>query len=227
MPPTRPLAVLFDLDGTLVDTIELILRSMQFAFRSRGLPVPSDEEWTALIGTPLLTQLRAYSSSEEEAQQLLAAYRVHQLAHHDRLTRCFDDVVDTVGALHDRGHPMALVTSKSDALASRALAHVGLDTYIPTVLGCDSCTRHKPDPEPVRLALERLGYGPREAVFVGDSPYDIASGNAAGVTTIAALWGPFRREKLEPAGPAYYLERIGELPPLLDLLEGLELLEGP
>ncbi|MGH9419257.1 MAG: HAD family hydrolase, partial [Thermoanaerobaculia bacterium] len=83
-------------------------------------------------------------------------------------------------------------------------------------IGYDSVHIHKPDPFPVRAALEKLEYQASEAVFVGDSPHDIKSGNDAGVITIAALWGPFRRDQLEPYQPAYFLDDIKDLPPLLD-----------
>jgi pyrophosphatase PpaX len=88
-----------------------------------------------------------------------------------------------------------------------------------TRIGMDSCTVHKPEPEPVLVALRELGYQPHEALFVGDSPHDIASGNAAGVTSVAALWGPFTREQLGQQSPSRYLDRITDLPALLDALE--------
>src|SRR5688500_10669099 len=111
---------------------------------------------------------------------------------------------------------MAIVTSKSDAIARRSLSYLALDRYFPVVVGVDSTTRHKPDPEPVLLALDRLGVRPSEAVFVGDSPHDVRAGNAAGVVTVAALWGPFSREALEPAAPSHYLRCLAELPALLE-----------
>jgi pyrophosphatase PpaX len=103
------------------------------------------------------------------------------------------------------------VTSKSEYLALRGLAHVGLARYMDTIVGCDASTRHKPDPEPVRIALHRLGCAPEDAIFVGDSVHDVLAGNAAGVRTFAALWGAFRREDLEPGCPNEYLEMISEL----------------
>ena len=156
-----------------------------------------------------------YASTEQEIDAYIAGYREYQLAHHDRLVRCYDGVPEAVALLHERGHPLAVVTSKSDALAARGLSCVGLDRYFPTVITIDSSVRHKPHPEPVQIALERLGYAPAEAFFVGDSVHDIAAGNAAGVHTVAALWGPFTRDQLKPAGPASYLDSIAELPSLV------------
>ena len=211
----RPLAVLFDLDGTLIDSIELILSSMRHAFAARGATAPADEDWLAGVGIPLRTMFDRYAGSPEELDSLIAAYREHQLMHHDRLVQCYADVVETLSLLRERGHPLAVVTSKSDWLAKRGLDHVGLTPFFDAIVGCDSCTRHKPHPEPVLTALDMLHYEAQEAVFVGDSVHDIEAGNAAGVVTVAALWGPFTREQLLPSGPAFVLDRIDGLPAIL------------
>ena len=208
-------AILFDLDGTLIDTIELILSSARHAFEE--WPVrPTDEEWVRGIGTPLVQQLRAYAANDDEVALLLARYRRYQNEHHDRLTRCYDDVPDVIAALADRAHQMAVVTSKASPIAHQSLAFVGLDHFFPVVVGYDDTARHKPDPEPVRVALSRLGVSPDDAVFVGDSPHDILAGNGADVMTIAALWGPFDRETLADARPDHFIECMAELPGVLN-----------
>ena len=214
-PRVRPVAVLFDLDGTLIDSIELILGSMRYAFAKCRAPVPTDAEWLTGVGTPLRTMFQRYASEDGEIDRLILAYREHQLANHDDLVRSYDDVEDTVARLAHDGHPLAVVTSKTEALARRGLEHVGIMNYFGEIVGCDSCERHKPHPEPVLTALDRLGYEPSEAVFVGDSVHDVEAGNAAGVLTVAALWGPFSREQLAVALPGRYLERIADLPQLL------------
>ena len=211
VPPT----ILFDLDGTLIDSIELILSSMRYAFAKLGREAPSDEEWSAGIGIPLFTMFARYARDDADRLELIAAYREHQFAHHDRLVRCYDDVVDTVRTLRERGHPMGIVTSKSEYLAMRGLVHVGLAKYMDTIVGCDGSARHKPDPEPVRIALHRLDCPPERALFVGDSVHDVIAGNAAGVTTVAALWGAFKREDMEPGQPNHWLTSISELPPIV------------
>jgi pyrophosphatase PpaX len=217
----RPLAVLFDLDGTLIDSIELILNSARHAFRGRNGRVPTDAEWLTGVGIPLTTMFSRYAADDADLAALIAGYREYQMAHHDRLVRAYEGVADMLVQLHAAGHPLGVVTSKGDALATRGLTHVGLAQYFDVIVGCDSCTRHKPDPEPVLLALERLGYEPNEAVFIGDSVHDVAAGNAAGVTTIAALWGPFSHSDLEPSGPTHFLDKISSLPSLLgSLAEG-------
>ena len=210
--------VLFDLDGTLIDSVGLILESMRHAFDSLGLAAPSDAQWTAGIGTPLVIQLREFARDDAEVGELVVRYRNYQREHHDRLTQPFPGVADTLRALRAQGHRTAIVTSKAEEIANRSVAHTGLASLIDTVVGVESCTRHKPDPEPVHVALERLGARPERALFVGDSPHDIASGNAAGVASVAALWGPFSRADLEPSRPAHWLTRFDELPALVQAL---------
>ena len=218
MSDTPHRAILFDLDGTLVDTIALLLESVRHAFEGRPDGAPTTADWIAGIGTPLADQLRPYSADEADLQSLTERYRRYQRANHDRLTYCYPDVVATVRQLHERGYPMAVVTSKANDIALRTVTYVGLAQYFPVIVGVESTSRHKPDPEPVQFALESLGARPSDAVFVGDSPHDVRSGNATGVTTIGALWGPFSRAQLEAAHPSRLLERIGGLPALLDSL---------
>jgi pyrophosphatase PpaX len=96
---------------------------------------------------------------------------------------------------------------------------VGLGEHFDCIVGCDSCDTHKPDPGPVLFALDKLGCEPGDAVFIGDSVHDMAAGNAAGVVTIAALWGPFTRDDLPPSNPTHYLKRMADLPALLSRLQ--------
>jgi pyrophosphatase PpaX len=218
-PRPRPIAVLFDLDGTLIDTIDLILASAHAAFEGFHGRRPTDAEWIAGIGTPLHTQLMAFSNSEAQAAELTVRYRTFQRQAHDRLTRVFPGTLEVLATLAAAGHPMGIVTSKSNEMMLRGLAHTGIAPYVRTTIGSDSCTIHKPDPFPVRLALQELGYTEDEAVFVGDSPHDVNAGNSAGVISIAALWGAFTRTQLQPANPAHYLESIAELPALVERIQ--------
>jgi len=213
-------AILFDLDGTLLDSIELILSSARHAFAARGREYPSDEAWAAGIGIPLFTMFRRYAHDEADCAEFISVYREHQFANHDRLVRCYDDALDTVRTLHARGHEIAIVTSKSEYLALRGLVHVGLAPYIDTIVGSEASSRHKPDPEPVRIALQRLDCPPARAIFVGDSVFDLQAGNAAGVTSVAATWGAAARTELEPGKPTYWLEKISDLIPLVETLAG-------
>src|SRR5579862_7479439 len=216
---TTPLrAVLFDLDGTLLDTIGLIVDAMHHAFEGFDGPRPTDTEWMLGIGTPLWLQLKTYARNEAEVEQLRERYRAFHFVNHDRYVKAYPGVPETLDVIASRGLAMALVTSKLEQLAKRNIEFTGIARHFPLLVGVESTVRHKPDPEPVRFALEKLGVTPEEAVFVGDSPHDVGAGNAAGVTTIAALWGPFTREQLGVAKPGHWLSDIRALPGLLDAL---------
>jgi pyrophosphatase PpaX len=218
---SRPLAVLLDLDGTLVDSIDFILECVRYAFEGHPGRSPTEAEWTAEIGKPLRACFAPYARDDADMERLVGRYRTYQLDRFDALTRAFEDVPETVRALHAKGHPLAIVTGKNAATARRALELVGIDDLFPVVVGGDSCPGHKPDPEPVLLALALLGYPPDRAIFVGDSVHDMTAGRSAGVRTVAALWGASTPEMLEPAKPDYILASFSELPGLVDQLDGL------
>ena len=206
-------ALLFDLDGTLVDSIELIINSARHAFIGFGGTAPTDDDWRATIGRPLQTVLREYAQHDEaEAQRLFERYREYQLAHHDRLVRAYDGVVSTLRAFAAAGHPMAIVTSKSDWLAVKGLELVGVADLFPVVVGCDTCVNHKPHPEPVERALALLGVDAASAIFVGDSPHDVESGRAAAVYTVGVTWGAFTREQMGASGADVVIHDMSELP---------------
>ena len=212
MPP----ALLFDLDGTLIDSIELILSSARYAFEGFQGRAPTDDEWRALIGRPLVDSFREFVSDEPEIARLIGRYREHQLQHHDRLVHAYDGVVAVIQQFARAGYPMALVTSKADWLARRALVHVGLDAVIPVIVGCDSTSRHKPHPEPVHHALGLLRAEPKDAIFVGDSPHDVEAGQGAGVYTIGVTWGAFTVEEMTRSGADLVIHDIQQLPPAVE-----------
>lgn len=205
------LALLFDLDGTLIDSIGLLVASMEYAYDDRVERPPVDE-WVAAIGTPLDAMLRRWARDDDDVHRLKGRYREFQFANHDAMTTAYPGVVETIRALHAEGHALAVVTSKLAIGATKSLEYIGIAHCFSAVVGLESTTRHKPGPEPVLHALERLGgIAPSRALFVGDSTHDMHSGRAAGVTTAAALWGPFSRAQLETAGPTYWLNDFADL----------------
>lgn len=210
-------ALLLDLDGTLIDSSELILSSYRHTMREHLGDVPPDSAWLEGMGRPLRVQLREFASSEEEAAAMVETYREHNRRVHDRLVRSFDGVRETLSRLHRREVPLAIVTSKSRPGVERGMETCGLEPeWFDAVVTADDVERPKPDPEPVHRALHgvaraRRGAGgpdPAEALFVGDSIHDLRSGAAAGVETGAALWGPYSREELEPGEPDHWLESV-------------------
>lgn len=204
--------VLFDLDGTLADTVDLILRCYRHTMRvhlGRTLP---DERWLETIGRPLRDQLLEFARSPDEARDMLETYVDYQHEIHDDLVRPFDGAIEVVESLLERGVELAIVTSKKREIALRTLEGCGLDSYFEIVVTADDVEIGKPDPEAVRRALEGLGLRSGErVVFVGDSPYDLRAGRAAGVRTAGALWGPYRRAVLEEEDPHYLVRSIREV----------------
>lgn len=209
MPAIR--TVLFDLDGTLIDSVRLILDSYHHTLATHGLPPRSDEEWLAGVGTPLTTQFAAWRDDPRTLEALIATYREYNLKHHDRMVTVFPGVVQVVRALRDGGIATGLVTSKNRAGALRGLTLVQLETLMDVMVCADEVENPKPHAEPVEKAVRLLSAEPSTTVYVGDSIHDMQSGRAAGVRTAAVLWGPFGRSHLEGAQPDYWLERPEEL----------------
>ncbi len=206
---------LFDLDGTLIDSIELILRSYRHTMRAhRGLE-PPDEVWMQGLGTPLWVQFHHWTEDPAEIEAMVATYRAYNLEHHDELVRPYEGVVAAVRDLRKNGKTLGLVTSKIREGALRGLQVAGLEDGFEVIVGADDVTHPKPHPEPVLKALERLGAPAADTVFIGDSRHDIECGRAAGVKTAAVLWGPFDRTHLADLVPDYWLEKPEDLAALV------------
>ena len=205
-------AVLFDLDGTLVDTEELILSSARHATAQvLGEALP-DSVLRHNIGVPLRVQMAEYAPAHVD--ELLAAYRAHNEIVHDDLIREYPGTEQALEAVRSAGYPMAIVTSKSRPVAQRGLDFFGLGPYFDFIVGYEDTTIHKPEAEPILEAARRLGVSAGECLYVGDSPHDMASGKAAGALTAAAMWGPFPDRVLDP-GPDFALAYLGQLADLL------------
>lgn len=211
------IALLFDLDGTLIDSIELLLVCMEHAFDGHRR-APTRAQWVAGIGTPLRVQLAEWCDDDAQVAMLVERYRAFQDLHLERLTTPYDGVVDLLAWARREGHATALVTSKGRGMTGRSLAHVGLAQAFDAIVTYEDTDRHKPEPEPVLHALSLVDVPGRRTIFLGDSPHDMYSGRAAGVWTAAALWGPFTRKELAPAEPTWWLSGIGELQ---DIVTGL------
>ena len=196
---------LFDLDGTLIDSTRLIMASWRHTMRTHLGTVPDEAAWRAGFGTPLRPQLRKFARDDHHAAQMVDTYRAYTNAHHDSLVKSYAGMAEALAALRDARVCLAVVTSKTHALARRGLRRCGLSQQFGVLVGADDVSKHKPHPAPVLAALTRLSADPVDAVFVGDSPHDIHAGRAAGVQTAAALWGPFPRNVLARALPDHLL----------------------
>ncbi|WP_287153034.1 HAD-IA family hydrolase [Candidatus Solincola tengchongensis] len=195
--------LLFDLDGTLVDTIRLILRAFRETFRALGLPPRDDREMLMEVGKPLYRQ--ALDIDPGRADEIFRVYQEMYDKYYKELVKEYPGVREALAGLKERGYRLAVVTSKRFSNASLDLERFGLIPYLDVLVTAEDTENHKPDPEPVFKALEKLGGSAEKAVFIGDSPYDIRSAHAAGVRGGAAAWGPFPREVLEAERPDYWI----------------------
>jgi pyrophosphatase PpaX len=202
--------VLFDLDGTLIDSNHLVVTSFQHTFREQlGLEVSADELYQ-YFGEPLTTTMERYS--QERALELTGFYRAFNQANHDSLLRQFEGVREALHELRSAGVQLAVVTSKMVGLARRGLRVSQMEDYFDTVVGMDETEKHKPEPEPALLALERLGRKPGpDVLMVGDSRFDILCGRNAGVHTAAVSWAVTNRDALTASNPDFWLESPAQL----------------
>lgn len=212
--------VLFDLDGTLIDSVRLILDSYHHTLASHGLEARHDDYWLAGLGTPLRVQFKPWADDPVQMEAMIATYREYNLTHHDGMVTAYPGVPEMVGAIRRAGLRTGLVTSKNKPGAERGLRLVGLEREMELIIGADDVVNPKPHPEPIEEALRRLGRPAAEAIYVGDSVHDMESGRAAGVRTAAVLWGPFRREDLERTAPDHWLTEPKDLLTLLGLGSG-------
>jgi pyrophosphatase PpaX len=206
-----PQAVLFDFDGTLADTTEMILQCYRHTMCTHLGDCPPDERWLEGFGTPLETQIALFARDPDEVAAMLETYKSHQRSLMETMLTPFPGAAEAVAELDRRGVRLAIVTSRLRRATLRGLELCGLMDHFEVVITPEDVTNPKPDPEPVKLALERLGVDPARTWFVGDSPHDVVAGQGAGVKTAAALWGPFPRRTLEEVGPDRLLERLDEV----------------
>lgn len=217
MTRARPRAVLFDLDGTLLDSADLIITAFRETCQARlGMDVDR-EDVLAAWSLPIRHRFRALVPGHDE-EDLARDYLRRYLRLHDTHARLFPSVPHVLDALRARGYRLAVVTSKRRATTQAAVHAFGLARWFSVLVTDDDVAFPKPDPEPVRMAGRQLGIPLGETLMVGDSPLDIAAGLAAGALTAGALWGTMDAKALADAGPDHLLDRPEDLltlcPPL-------------
>jgi pyrophosphatase PpaX len=177
---------LFDFDGTLVDSVALILDSFRHATRTVLGAVPPDDVLMAGVGTPLREQMESLDAAR--ADELVAVYREHNVRRHADLLRPYPGVDAMLAGLRRRGRALGIVTSKMRDAVELGMHHVPLGRF-DVIVTVEDTVRHKPDPAPVLHGLALLAAAAESAVYVGDAPYDLRAGRGAGVATAAAMWG--------------------------------------
>lgn len=193
--------VLFDNDGTLVDTYDLILESFHHAVRNVLGHDIADEKLMAKVGQPLATQMWDFTDDPAVHEELLLTYREFNHRIHDDRVSLFPGVREGLERLREEGFKMGVVTSKMSSLARRGLEVLEVAEFFDGLVGADSCSKHKPDPDPILMGCDLLGATPESCVYVGDSPYDLQASNAAGTLSVAALWGMFDEDALCAENP--------------------------
>ncbi len=201
--------ILFDLDGTLVDTTELILSTYRESLSKLVEVPPTEEEILMGFGTPLPQQLyRLFPTLRDRADEAIAMWRETQEKLRDRLIKPFPGTSDVLRELRRRGYPMGIVTSKERLQAERDMELYGLMDLVSVIVCWDDTPNHKPHPEPILRAMQLLVAQPAETLYVGDSLHDMKAGREAGTKVAAAMWGPFAKEPLLAFKPDYLLDSI-------------------
>lgn len=210
-PPFR--AVVFDLDGTIVDSVELIVLSFQHAAREVLGREMDREESIANVGRPLREQMAMLSP--EHADELVSVYREFNHREHDRMLKLYDGILQLLHSLQLAGVRLGLVTSKSRYTTQMAFDLTGIESYFDATICADESPRNKPSPDPILLCLQRLDVVPVDAAYVGDAPADMQAAHAAGVHAVGVTWGVFSLETLRAEKPDTVVHTVSELAQVL------------
>lgn len=205
--------ILFDLDGTLINTNELIIASFLYTLDKHFPEQYNRESILPFMGMPLVETMEQFD--KEKVSELVQTYREHNISHHDELVTEFEGVFETVEELYKKGYKLGIVTTKMRNTVEMGLRLVGLNKFFQTVVTLDDVKNAKPDPEPVQKALALLGSTPEEAIMVGDSKYDILAGQNAGTQTAGVAWTIRGNDYLQQFNPDFMLN---EMTDLLDVL---------
>ena len=197
---------LFDLDGTLVDSITLIVDSFRHAIHKHTEFRPTNEALIAGIGTPLLDQLGQYTDDPAQVDTMVESYRDYYIEKHNDMVTIYPGVKEGIAALCQQGMKLGVVTSKNQVGAKRSLDHTGLTNFFRVIIAIEDTEEHKPNAAPVLAALEALESTPEQAIFIGDSTHDLQAGRNAGVTTAAVGWTPFQHDALRSCRPDLWLK---------------------
>jgi len=208
-------AVVFDLDGTIVDSVDLIVISFQHAFREVLGREITRAEAIAYVGRPLREQMMILGP--EHADELVAAYQEFNHREHDRMLSLYDGMLHLLDGLQKAHVKVGLVTSKSRGTTQMAFDLTGIESYFDATVCAYESPSNKPSPDPILLCLERLQVDPADAAYVGDSPADIQAAHAAGVYAIGVTWGVFDVDTLAAEKPGTLVHTIPELAEVLGI----------
>ena len=200
--------VLFDLDGTILDTNDLITHSFKYTFETYGLTF-SNEEILQFNGPPLIETFT--NINPEMAAEMVETYREHNMKHHDEYVKLFPHVIETLEQLKEHNKKLAIVTAKMRSGALYGIELTGLKPYFDSIVTVCDVSNSKPHPEPVLKAMKDLDGKPESTLMVGDNYHDIEAGKNAGVRTAGVAWSIKGKEYLEGLEPTYMLEDMKDV----------------
>lgn len=202
--------ILFDLDGTLIDTNELIIASFIYTFQQYGKTL-SRSQAVDFIGPPLVDSFRSVAETTEQAADMVNLYREYNMRHHDAYVTAFPFVIDTLKHLHTDGFKLGVVTTKARQTVDKGMGLTAIKSYFDTVITLDDVSQAKPHPEPVIKAMKRLNAQAESTLMIGDNSHDIEAGHHAGVKTVGVSWSLKGKANLQEYKPTYMLDDMREL----------------
>lgn len=208
---TRWNTLLFDLDGTLIDTNDLIISSYEHVLTYYAPDQYSRDDIISWIGVPLADNFSSISSNPSQVEQMIDTYQSHNLANHETLVREYDGVYDTIKTLYERGFSLGIVTTKRKEAAVKGASMLGLLPFFSTFVTVDDVENPKPHPEPLQIAMTQLKARPEETIMIGDSQFDIMAGKNAGVRTAGVEWTIKGASFLKNYEPDWMLARMSDL----------------
>lgn len=212
-------AVLFDLDGTILDTNELIIETFLHILKDRTSKPLTREFISANMGLALKDQLRFFTG-REDVDDLVPIYREYNIRRHNDLVTAFPHVLEVLAQLKEHGCRIGVVTNKARVTTEMGLRHTGIDAYVDEVLTVDDVRNPKPDPEMIVRMMDKLGTAPERTLMVGDSHYDILAAHRAGVRAVGVAWSLKGTGVLKEHGADWIIEDIRELPKIAGIAAG-------
>ena len=208
--------VLFDFDGTLMDTNDLIVEALrEAAMKFRGRDI-DDAELDKVLGKPLAIQM--HELDPEHAEEMDVFYRQYYRARRDEYTKEFDGIREMLDTLLDMSIKMGIVSNKGTSGIQHGLTAFEMHKYFDVSISADDVIKRKPDPEGIFKALEELDGKPENTLFIGDSGHDIESGKSAGTRTILVGWTILDRNRLLRSCPDHIVEKPAEI---VDIVKSL------
>lgn len=200
--------ILFDFDGTLIDTNELIYHSFDYTFKKFGYSF-TKEEILQFNGPPLRETFSQLNP--DLAEEMIRTYRIHNAQHHEAYVKLFPNVKETLEVLREKGFELGVVTAKMREGVKQGMEITGIESYFDTIVTIDDVENPKPHPEPVIKALNKLNAEADTAIMIGDNYHDIIAGNKAGTKTAGVSWSLRGKEYLKQFNPTYMLEDMSDL----------------